>query len=151
MPFEDWACKPKINPAIVIAEGECLLLLATVESGPAPPEEVLEAAARAFESGGLEPAASLGDQRKAAQALALALGGLVLVSLCPPGPPTPIARLYKPNLMAPERSLGYLGDRGVIEAFTEAARGGDPWRGIEGKVAVAPLGIECLPPYAART
>ena len=151
MPFEDWACKPRINPPVILAEGECLVLVATLTSGPTPPGEVVEAAARSFESGTLEPIASLQDPHKEALAAALTLGGLVLLSRCPPGPPTPIARLYRPDLKAPIQGLGRLGDRRVIEAFTSVARGGDPWRNAKDRVTVAPLGIECLPPYAART
>jgi hypothetical protein len=140
------ACEPLVRSAAVVAEGECLVLAAALLEGPKPPSRVVDAALLVFKSASLEPLSSL-SAREAAQALALAMGGMVAVSTCPRGPPTPIARVYRRGLTVP-LGLTERGDRRVIEVLTQAARGQDPWPRWEGgRSELAPLGLECLPPY----
>ncbi len=147
MTFEGWACRPRVKPSVVLAEGDCLVLAAALVDGPEPERAVVEAAARAFETGGLEAVEAL-ERSVAARALATALGGMVAVSFCPEGPPTPVARVYSPGVTVPLNGVGYVGDRGVIEALTLTVRGFSPWPSMKPRAGLAPLGIECLPPYA---
>ena len=140
-----WACRPRIRPAVYLGGGECLYMAAAVLEGPEPGPEVVDAALSSFERGGLAPLASLASRSDRARAAALVLGGLVVVSECPPGPPTPVARVYSPRVAVPERP--YIdSDRGVIEAFTTVVRGLSLPRG---SLRLAPSGLECLPPYVS--